>query len=55
LGIDRQAGMHSGQASLPYSQRMLTFAIGLSMGDLEPITITWSLLQPLVFQAHYCT
>ncbi len=38
---------------------ILSFAVELCTGDLEALTIiatcTCSLLQPLDFQAHYCT
>ena len=40
--------------SIPNSPRALTFAIELCTSDREALTITASLLQPLVFQAHYC-
>ena len=40
--------------SLPNSQRTLTFVTELCTRDLEALTITAGLLQPVVFQAHYC-
>ena len=41
--------------SLPNSQQTLTFVTELCTRDLEALTITPSLLQPVVFQAHYYT
>ena len=41
--------------NLPNSQQTLTFVTELCTRDLEALTITAGLLQPVVFQAHYYT